>query len=173
MTLSDILGRDVSLEWHEAVALVRGVVERLLEKSSQAIAVPELDQIEISAAGHVSVSGGTNAGEPVRRLGQLLQAMLGYTESPVQLRLVVVQATAPARPRSARFANTTRPWGTSNDRAATPCSRLSMHERRLRRSAPTRITLPRWTQSLRCRRQIGLRNPGKTPSRNRTRVAGS
>ena len=36
MTLSDILSRGVSLEWHEAVALVRGVVERLLEKSSQA-----------------------------------------------------------------------------------------------------------------------------------------
>ena len=34
MTLSDILARDVSLEWHEAVALVRGVVE-LLEKSSR------------------------------------------------------------------------------------------------------------------------------------------
>ena len=97
MTLSDILGRDVSLEWHEAVALVRGVVERLLEKSSQAIAVPELDQIEISAAGHVSVSGGTNAGEPVRRLGQLLQATLAHTEAaPVQLRLFIVQATAPA-----------------------------------------------------------------------------
>ena len=72
------------------------MVERLLEKSSGAIAVPELDQIEISAAGHVNVSGGTNVDEPVRRLGQLLQAMLGYSESPVQLRLVVVQATAPA-----------------------------------------------------------------------------
>ena len=97
MTLSDILGRDVSLEWHEAVALVRGVVERVLENSSSAIAVPELDQIEVSAAGHVSVSGGTNAGEPVRRLGQLLQATLAHTEAvPVQLRLFVMQATAPA-----------------------------------------------------------------------------
>ena len=63
---------------------------------ASAIAVPELDQIEISAAGHVNVTGGTNVDEPVRRLGQLLQAMLGYSESPVQLRLVVVQATAPA-----------------------------------------------------------------------------
>ena len=96
MTLADILSRDVSMAWHEAVALVRGVVERLLEKSSEAIAVPELDQIEISATGQISVSGRTNVSKPVRRLGQLLQAMLGYTESPFELRLVVVHATAPS-----------------------------------------------------------------------------
>ena len=96
MTLSDVLSRSVSMEWHEAVALVRGVVERLLETSGQANVVPELHQIEISPGGQIGVTGGVIAAEPVRRLGQLLQAMLGYTGSPVQLRLVVVQATAPA-----------------------------------------------------------------------------
>jgi hypothetical protein len=96
LTLSDVLGRDISMEWHEGVALVRGVAECLLDASNQATAVPELHHIEISAAGQVSVTGGTIASEPVRRLGQLLQATLGHTKAPVQLRLFIVQATAPA-----------------------------------------------------------------------------
>ena len=173
MTLSDILGRDVSLEWHEAVALVRGVVERLLEKSSQAIAVPELDQIEISSAGQVSVSGGTNAGEPVRRLGQLLQAMLGYSESPVQLRLVVVQATAPA-PAFGSIREYDEAVGYF-ERPGRDAVLQALYARAA--AAPVRSdsqsAFPRWTLSLRCRRQIGPRNQGKTPLRNRTRVAGS
>jgi hypothetical protein len=35
MTLSDILGRDVSMESFEGVALVRGVAARLLETSGE------------------------------------------------------------------------------------------------------------------------------------------
>ena len=70
------------MEWHEGVALVRGVAARLLDASGQAPAVPELHHIEISAAGQVNVTGGTIASEPVRRLGQLLQATLGHTEAP-------------------------------------------------------------------------------------------
>jgi hypothetical protein len=96
LTLSDVLGRGISMEWHEGVALVRGVAERLLDASREATVVPELHHVEISAAGHVNVTGGIIANEPVRRLGQLLQATLGHTEAPVQLRLFIVQATAPA-----------------------------------------------------------------------------
>ena len=141
---------------------------------ASAIAVPELDQIEVSAAGHVNVSGGTNAGEPVRRLGQLLQAMLGHGGRPFNFGSSSCRRRRPLPlRRSARFASTTRPWGISNDLAVTLRSRLSMRERRLRRSAPIPAAFPRWTLSLRCRRQIGLRNPEKTPLRNRTRVAGS
>src|SRR3954454_349276 len=96
ITLSEILGRGVSMEWYEGVALVRGVATRLLDTSSDAAAAPELHQIEISKDGDVSVSGATTTTEPVRRFGQLLQATLGHTAMPVQLRLVIVQATAPA-----------------------------------------------------------------------------
>ena len=92
LTLSDILGRVHSVQWHEAVALVRGVAEQLLE-GTEAM-VPELHQIQISPAGQVGISGGAIADEPVRRLGQLLHAALGHSELPVQLRLVMVQATA-------------------------------------------------------------------------------
>src|SRR5262249_34676861 len=37
----------------------------------------------------------TATDEPVRRMGQLLQALLANAEAPVQLRLVITQATAP------------------------------------------------------------------------------
>src|SRR5262245_40833374 len=95
LTLSDVLGRSVSVEWHESVALVRDVVTRLLERSSESPVVPELHQIQISPSGRVDVVDGTASSESVRRLGQLLQATLGHSEPPVQLRLVISQATAP------------------------------------------------------------------------------
>ena len=95
LTLSDILGRVHSVPWHEAVALVRAVAERLDEAAGRPVLVPELHQIEIAPDGHVGVSGGAVADEPIRRMGQLLHAALGDSEMPVQLRLVMVQATAP------------------------------------------------------------------------------
>lgn len=95
MTLSEILGRGVSMEWYEGVALVRAVVTRLTERSGDSVVLPELRQIEIADGGDVRVTGGARTSEPVRRLGQLLQATLGHTEVPVQLRLAIVQATAP------------------------------------------------------------------------------
>jgi len=95
MTLSEILGRGVSMEWCEGVALVRAVVTRLPETSGDSVVLPELRQIEITEGGDVRVSGGARTSEPVRRLGQLLQATLGNTDVPVQLRLAIMQATAP------------------------------------------------------------------------------
>ncbi len=96
MTLSEVLRRHVSTEWYEGVALVRSVAAHLLETSGETPLLPELDQIEMSEGGHVTVTGGTIASEPIRHLGQLLQATLGSTQVPVQLRLLIVQATAPS-----------------------------------------------------------------------------
>ncbi|HJZ77055.1 MAG TPA: hypothetical protein VKE51_35230, partial [Vicinamibacterales bacterium] len=97
MTLSDILGRGVSMEWYEGVSLVRAVAGRLLATTGEGpVRVPELHQIEISDTGDVTVTGGAIIGGSVRHLGQLLQATLGHTDVPVQLRLAIVQATAPA-----------------------------------------------------------------------------
>jgi hypothetical protein len=94
--MSDVLGRGVSMDWFEGVALVRGVAERLIETSGEVPLVPELHEIEISESGRVAVTGRAIAGGPVRHLGQLLQATLGHTQVPVQLRLLIVQATAPS-----------------------------------------------------------------------------
>ena len=94
LRLSDIVGRGVAIEWFEAVSLVREVADRVRE-SVGGRAVPELDQIQIAADGTVSITGASKTDEPVRRLGQLLQACLYQTDPPVQLRLTVAQATAP------------------------------------------------------------------------------
>jgi hypothetical protein len=92
--MSDLLTRRVSLRWYEGVAIVRAIAERLLDDYGTEM-VPELHQIELLADGSVGVSGGVAADEPARRLGQLLQTMLTDASVPVQLRLVVSQATAP------------------------------------------------------------------------------
>lgn len=93
LRFSDVLARNVAVEWHEAVALVREVIDRLFERSGAQI-VPELHQIELGPDGGIAISGGTRTDEPVRRLGQLLQAAIAQAETPVQLRLLVTQATA-------------------------------------------------------------------------------
>ena len=95
LTLSDVLARCVSVQWHEAVAVVRAAVEALIGNPENAQRLPELHQIQVLPSGRVAVIGGTVVHEPVRRLGQLLQATLGQSEPPVQLRLLVSQATAP------------------------------------------------------------------------------
>ena len=94
ITLAGVLGTQVSVEWYEAVALVREVADRLLSVSSDH-AVPELQQVRLSSTGHVEILGMIPTDEPVRRMGQLLQALLAHTDAPVQLRLVITQATAP------------------------------------------------------------------------------
>src|SRR5687767_8560281 len=94
--LSEVLGSDQQLEWYESVAIVRDVVERQLEGSEESPMVPALDQVQLSPDGHVVLLGGSVVEEPVRRMGQMLQAILSHSDPPVQLRLVASQATAPA-----------------------------------------------------------------------------
>jgi protein TonB len=96
LTLAEIIRRGVSLDWPEGVALIRSVIERMTTMPGQAPAIPELYHIELGDTGRVEVTGGQTADEPVRRMGQLLQATLGHAEPPVQLRLVISQATAPS-----------------------------------------------------------------------------
>jgi hypothetical protein len=95
LTLSEIIRRGVAIEWPEGVALIRAVIDRLPTMLNQRNSVPELHHIELDSSGRVEVTGGQSADEPVRRMGQLLQAALGNSEPPVQLRLVISQATAP------------------------------------------------------------------------------
>lgn len=89
MILSDMLGRDLRIEWHEAVALMRDLVERGPDIGSGK--VPELHQVELLPWGQVEVHGGSKATEPVQRLCQLFQTLLVRAEPPVQLRLLIAQ----------------------------------------------------------------------------------
>ena len=95
LTLSDILSRRLQLQWYEGVAIVRGVAARLLEHQGAEMRIPELHQIVLLADGYVTLNGGATVSEPVRRLGQLTQALLADANVPVQLRLIVSRATAP------------------------------------------------------------------------------
>ena len=94
LRLSDILGRTVVVDWFEAVALSRAVSDRVTQQYDGQ-SVPDLHQIELGGDGQVMISSAVETREPVRRLGQLLQALLTQSEPPVQLRLMVGQATAP------------------------------------------------------------------------------
>jgi hypothetical protein len=93
-TVSEILARGVFIEWPEGVALVREMAQRL-SGDSEPSSLPDLDQIAVSPAGGIVVLGRTAVDDPVRRFGQLLQAVLSQSEPPVQLRLLMSQATAP------------------------------------------------------------------------------
>lgn len=93
LLLSDLLTRSVSIEWYEAVALVRAVAERVRDRVG-GHGVPELHQVQVLPDGAVSLLGTTPVDEPVRRLGQLLLACLTHADPPVQLRLAASLATA-------------------------------------------------------------------------------
>ena len=95
LTLSDLLTRTVIVDAHEAVAIVLDVADWVLTHAAGAYAVPDLREVQVSSEGRVAITGALNVGEPVRRLGQLLQALLAQSSPPVQLRLVISQATAP------------------------------------------------------------------------------
>jgi hypothetical protein len=83
MTLSDILGRDVQLEFHEAIALMRAIAER--SSAVPPTSAPELDQIELLADGTVELLGTTATDDPVARLIEMLQMLTGSGLKPPQL----------------------------------------------------------------------------------------
>jgi hypothetical protein len=93
ISVADLLARNIAIDWFEAVSLVREVcsvlaAERVLEST------PELAQVLLGANGKITVTGTAHDDAPVRRLGQLLQALLRTTEPPVTLRLVLSEAMA-------------------------------------------------------------------------------
>lgn len=89
MTAYDILSRGVQLEWHEAVALVRDVIERGALAERQA--VPELEEIELLPTGRVDVHGGFHSDAPQQELAEMLRMMLGETTQPPELARVVAE----------------------------------------------------------------------------------
>lgn len=91
MTFTDLLRRNLHWEWHEAVALVRDVVDRMPEQDAAMSTVPDLHQVELLPSGEVKILGGDSVGNPVERLSQMLQALLTRSEPPVQLRLSLAQ----------------------------------------------------------------------------------
>jgi TonB family protein len=94
LNLADVLARGVAVEWFEAVAVVRAITEELGRSPDQP-STPDLGQIWLARHGAVRLSGVSYADEPIRRLGQLLQALLNQADPPATLRLIAGNATAP------------------------------------------------------------------------------
>ena len=94
LTLSDIVGRQIHVEWHESVAVVRALIDTFTAADDRETDFPGLDEIYLSGDGEVSFGGRSMTGEAHRWAGGVLQTLLARTEPPVQLRLVALQATA-------------------------------------------------------------------------------
>jgi len=93
ISMADLLARSIALDWFEAVSLVREVCGVLLAERIEE-STPELAQILLGSNGKITITGTAHGDAPVRRLGQLLQALLRTTEPPVTLRLVLSEAIA-------------------------------------------------------------------------------
>ena len=90
MTAASLLERQVSLKWHESVAIVLEVAE-VFERSGKR-AIPRPESVAIVPSGTVEFrSGRTQSGDPVSALAMMLSALLP-PDRPTQLRLLVSTA---------------------------------------------------------------------------------
>jgi hypothetical protein len=87
MLLSELIEREVVIEWPEAVALVRAVLEQV-----HGARLPELTQIELLTSGQVKVHGAPLVSDLVGAAGEMLHALMSRSDPPVQLRLLNAQA---------------------------------------------------------------------------------
>ena len=85
----------VVVEWFEAVALRSGNHRGILATAWRPQRPGPASDRAAAPTGRSISRAPSETTEPVRRLGQLLQALLAQSEPPVQLRLMVSQATAP------------------------------------------------------------------------------
>lgn len=153
LKLSDILGSGGPLQWYESVALVREVVERQLEGSDERPLVPALHQVQLSADGEVTLLGGNVVDEPVRRMGQMLQAILSHSDPPVS------SVSSRHKPRhlrrpTAHFETTRKRSCFSNVRGAARSFRRCMRAQQWRCPIdPRPATRRRWTRWPPCPRR--------------------
>ena len=80
MTLADLIGRGVNVEWHEAVAIIRDAIER--SDIARSGAVPEFDEIGLLPFGEVEVNGGTHVEDPAQGLVAILDALINPQTLP-------------------------------------------------------------------------------------------
>jgi hypothetical protein len=107
MTLSDILGRGVQLEWHEAVAVVRDVTDSCA--GTTPVSIPAFDQVELLPAGRVEVHGGLIVDGPVERLVQMLETLISPQKPPAQFSELVREPPASLQAFSISLAYFERP----------------------------------------------------------------
>jgi hypothetical protein len=91
-SLSDLLARQMPIQWHEAVAIVLDVAE-WFERGVTRGVVPGLGDVALTDEGRLLLrtAGGTRTPEPVRALARLLDELLKDTPAPQELRLLTRQ----------------------------------------------------------------------------------
>ena len=91
--LDDLLGRDLTVQWFEGVAIVQEVCRQILADGSAQRGFPSMAEVFVCAHGEIEFAGTASSSESVAAAGHTLSQMLGE-DAPVRLRLVASQATA-------------------------------------------------------------------------------
>jgi hypothetical protein len=99
ISLHDLVGRGVRIEWDEAVAVIEELCA-VVTASGPERPVPDVSGIFITHQGTVALSGGGERG--ASGVGRTLHALLSSTNVPMPLRLFVTQSTAPEAHKSVR-----------------------------------------------------------------------
>ena len=93
VSLEDLLGRGLNVQWYEGVAIVQGVCQQILADGSAERGFPSLAEVFVCAHGAIELAGTASPSQSVAAAGHALSQMLGE-DAPVRLRLVATQATA-------------------------------------------------------------------------------
>jgi hypothetical protein len=96
ISLRDVLDLGVRVEPDEAIAVVEGLCERLATDYPDALNVPELPDIQITALGSVTIRRGAESEQGLDGLGRTLNALLNSEAAPVPLRLFAMHWVAAA-----------------------------------------------------------------------------
>jgi hypothetical protein len=92
ITVADILAREPGLAWHEGIAIVQGLCERLIRSGAQEQQFPSPADIRLGPAGELSVLGLAHTPEgAVAGAARLLGSLIGG-DAPVRLRLLLSQS---------------------------------------------------------------------------------
>ena len=94
--LDDLLGRDLTVQWFEGVAVVQEVCRQILAFGSAQSGFPSLAEVFLCAHGEIELVGTASSSQSVAAAGHMLSLMLRQ-DAPLDLRLVATQAIAGAR----------------------------------------------------------------------------
>lgn len=91
IALDDLLGRELTVQWFEGVAIVQGACRQMLADASGERGFPSLAGVYVCANGTIELEGTASPNESVAAAGHALSQMLGE-DAPVRLRLVATTA---------------------------------------------------------------------------------
>ena len=94
LSLQTVLARRTPVYWSEAVAIVDGVCNALLQEDGTELTVPDISDIALMPEGAIEVRGGGRRADSVQRLARMLHALTSEQAVPAPLRLFVTKWVA-------------------------------------------------------------------------------